>query len=72
MELDVSFGWTTLVVPPGATVDVEEVEPVASPIWVRDTTAGGAGQGIHFVVRGRQVAGRLLIRRQRRLWRWRW
>lgn len=71
VDLDVSFGWTTLVVPPGATVDVDEVEPVASPIRVRGT-AGGAGQGLHFVVRGRQVAGRLLIRRQRRFWRWRW
>ncbi|MET9244104.1 DUF1707 domain-containing protein [Nonomuraea sp. NPDC003709] len=56
-DLDVSFGWTTLVVPPGATVDVDEVEPGASPVRVRDAAAGGAGQGLHFVGT-RQAGGR--------------
>ncbi|MFI6734147.1 DUF1707 domain-containing protein [Nonomuraea sp. NPDC050451] len=73
IELDVYAGSTTLVLPPGATVDIDDVELVASPARVKGVRASPVPAGErHFVVRGKQWAGRLLVRRQRRFWRWRW
>jgi hypothetical protein len=73
IELDVTAGSTTLVLPPGASVDIENVELIAGSSRIRgvtDTPIAGPEQ--HFVVRGRQRAGRLTVRRQRRFLRWRW
>jgi len=69
--IDVYCGTTVLVLPPGASVDVDGVELIASPVRVRGVPAGH-GSGTHFVVRGRQVAGRLVVRHPRHVGRWRW
>ncbi|TMR10124.1 hypothetical protein ETD86_40780 [Nonomuraea turkmeniaca] len=73
IELDVYAGSTTIVLPPGASVNIDDVELIASPATVRDVpTSPVPGYQRHFVVRGRQWAGRLVVRHQRRFWRWRW
>ena len=73
IDLHVTAGWTVLVVPPGASADVDQVVLVASPLHVRGVPASpSAGSGVHFVVRGKQSAGKLTVRHQRRFWRWRW
>ncbi|SEG61734.1 protein of unknown function [Nonomuraea solani] len=68
IELDVTAGSTTLILPPTASVTIDDVELIASPARVKDLPAT-PGPGVHFVVRGRQRFGRLLVRTQRRLWR---
>lgn len=72
--LDVWAGGTTLVLPPGATVDVDGVEMYAGGLKVHKKVPqapAGAG-GPHFVVTGSQKAGGLTIRGPRRFLRWRW
>jgi hypothetical protein len=73
IELNVYAGSTTLVLPRGASVDIDSVELIAGSAKVRHvptTPMGGPEQ--HFVVRGKQRAGSLVVRYQRRFWRWRW
>jgi len=73
IELDVFAGSTTLVLPPGASVDIDSVELIAGSAHVRGvptTPIGGSER--HFVLRGKQAAGGLVVRYQRRFWRWRW
>ncbi|WP_248963547.1 DUF1707 SHOCT-like domain-containing protein [Sphaerisporangium perillae] len=73
IELDVYAGSTTLVLPRGASVNIDDVELVAGSSSVRNVpTSPFPEQGLHFVVRGKQRAGRLLVRHQRRFGRWRW
>jgi hypothetical protein len=73
IELNVTAGSTTLVVPRGASVDIDDVEMVAGSARVRGVPTGqGAGHGRHFAVRGKQRAGSLVVRYQRHFWRWRW
>jgi hypothetical protein len=73
IELDVLAGSTTLVLPRGASVDIETVELVAGSAHVRGVpTLPIAGDGQHFIVRGKQRGGRLVVRHQRHLWRWQW
>jgi hypothetical protein len=73
IELNVSAGSTTLVVPRGASVDIDNVEMIAGSARVRGVpTSPMAGPGLHFVVRGKQRAGSLVVRYQRHFWRWRW
>jgi hypothetical protein len=73
IDLNVFAGSTILVLPRGSTVDLDNVELVAGSSHVRNlTTSAFAGEGLHFVVRGKQRAGSLVARTQRRFWRWRW
>ena len=73
IDLNVSAGSTTLVIPEGASVDVDNVELIAGNARVRGVpTLPFAGPALHFVVRGKQRAGSLTVRHQRRFWRWRW
>jgi hypothetical protein len=73
IELNVVGGSTTLVLPAGATVDVDDVEVIAGNTHVRGVpTSPAAGPERHFVVRGRQKAGALVVRYQREFWGWRW
>ena len=71
--LDVYAGSTTLVLPAGATVDIDGVRMYAGSAKVRRVpqVADPAG-GPHFVVTGEQKAGGLVVRHQRRFLRWRW
>ena len=73
VELDVSAGSTVLVLPPGASVDIDGVDMIAGSSHVRGVpTAAIGGAERHFVVRGKQRAGGLVVRYQRRFGRWRW
>jgi hypothetical protein len=77
VDLDVYAGSTVLVLPRGASVDINDVELVAGTSRVRGVPilAGpgpGPTSGPHFVIRGKQRAGGLTVRHQRRFWRWRW
>ncbi|WP_305783443.1 DUF1707 SHOCT-like domain-containing protein [Symbioplanes lichenis] len=60
VELAVYMGSTVLVLPPGASADVDAVELVAGSGRVRVPVI--RGEGPHFVVSGRQVAGNLVVR----------
>jgi hypothetical protein len=73
IELDVSLGSTTIVVPPGATADIDAVVMVAGSAHARGVPVSPvAGTGLHVVVRGKQRLGSLTIRRKRRFLWWRW
>lgn len=74
VEVDGWAGTTKLVLPPGATVDVEGVELMASGLRVRKVpqSTHPMGTGPHFVVRGRDRIGTVVVRYERRFWRWRW
>lgn len=71
--LDVYAGSTTLVLPAGASVDVDGVQMYAGSVTVRRVPqVAEASGGPHFVVTGSQKAGGLTVRHQRRFLRWRW
>jgi uncharacterized protein DUF1707 len=73
IAIEVYAGSTTLVLPRGASVDVEQVELVASSAKVRKvpTSTEPIGEP-HVVVTGKQWAGTVTVRYQRRFLRWRW
>lgn len=71
VELEVQGGSALLVVPRGASVDVDGLDLVASSVNVRGVP-NQPGDGPRFVVTGRQHAGSLTVRYQRRFLRWRW
>lgn len=71
IELDVRAGSTTLVLPRGASADVDQVAIVAGSARARGVP-NARGAGPHFIVRGHQVAGSLVVRYERRFLRWRW
>jgi hypothetical protein len=71
IDLNVTAGSTTLVLPAGASAEIDDVEVVAGSAKLRKVpTAPGAEP--HFVVRGVQRAGSLVVRYQRTFWGWRW
>jgi hypothetical protein len=73
IDLSVSAGSTVLVLPPGATADIDSVELIAGSAKAKGVpTSSLAGADRHFVVRGSQRAGSLVVRYQRSFWRWRW
>jgi hypothetical protein len=72
IDLNVTAGSTVLVLPPGATADVDSVEMIAGSAKAKVPPSSPAGSGHHFVVSGSQRAGSLVVRYQRRFWRWRW
>jgi hypothetical protein len=73
VTLETTAAKTILVLPAGASVDVDQVEQVASSTKVRKvpTSTEPAGEP-HVVVTGKQRAGSLIVRHQRRFLRWRW
>jgi hypothetical protein len=73
IAIEVYAGSTTLVLPPGASVDVERVELVAGSAKVRKvpTSIEPVGEP-HVVVTGKQWAGTVKVRHQYRFLRWRW
>jgi hypothetical protein len=73
IDLNVSAGSTILVLPPGASVDFDNVELIAGSAKAKGVpTTSVPGADRHFVIRGAQRAGSLVVRHQRRFWRWRW
>jgi hypothetical protein len=73
IDLNVTAGSTWLVLPRGASVDIDDVEMIAGSARVRGVpTSQNPGFQTHFVVRGKQRAGSLVVRYQRHFLRWRW
>jgi len=71
VHLEVLAGETSLVLPPGASVEASDVHTMAGSVKVRHQIAEHGG-GVHFVVTGRQRMGDLVVRHQYKFWRWRW
>lgn len=73
IDLDVMAGSTTVVLPPGATADIDGVQMYAgearSKVPAAPEVIGGQP---HFVITGSQKAGSLVVRYERRLFRWTW
>jgi hypothetical protein len=74
VTLQVAAATVTLVLPSGASVDVDRVEPIAGRTRVRrKVTAGSEPVGQpHLVVSGKLWANTLVVRCQRRFLGWRW
>jgi DUF1707 SHOCT-like domain len=74
VHLDVLAGSTELVLPNGATADIDDVEMVAGSAKSKvPTSYDPSGPGtVRFVVSGSNRAGSLKVRYRRRFWRWSW
>jgi Domain of unknown function (DUF1707) len=73
IAVDVYAGSTILVLPRGASVDVQQVELVAGTAKVRNVPESTEPVGEpHVVVTGKQWAGTVKVRHQYRFLRWRW
>jgi hypothetical protein len=73
VELDVLAGSTELVLPDGATADIDGLEIFAGSAKSKvPTSYDTTGSGIRFMVSGSNRAGSLKVRYRRRFWRWSW
>jgi hypothetical protein len=73
IDLDVYAGSTTLILPPGATADIDAVEMYAGSARSKvPSVADNAGGLPHFIVTGKHRAGSVNVRYERRFLRWRW
>jgi len=73
IELATQAGSTTIVLPPGATADIDGVTTSAGTATTRVPSAPEPGSTApHIVITGSTAAGTLLVRYERRFWRWRW
>src|SRR5262249_42978278 len=71
VHLDVVAGSTELVLPPGATADIDDVQMYAGSAKSKvPTSYDTPGVGVRFVVSGSNKAGSLKVRYRRRFWRW--
>jgi hypothetical protein len=70
IELSAQAGSTTIVLPPGASANIDRVVTLAGT--ARNKASSVPEGGPHFVVTGSTAAGSLLVRYERRFWRWRW
>jgi uncharacterized protein DUF1707 len=66
--LDISAGSVTVVLPPGASATVDDVDLTASSASAKVPESGG----LHVVARGQLKASSLTLRYQRRFLWWRW
>jgi hypothetical protein len=73
IDLDGVASSTELVLPPGASADIDDVEQLASSAKSSVPSSYDAfGSGFRFVVTGKIKASSLKIRYVRQFWRWRW
>jgi hypothetical protein len=73
VELDVMAGSTELILPAGATADLDDVRMFAGSAASKVPTSYDApAAGIRFVVTGSCKAGSLKVRYRYRFWRWSW
>jgi hypothetical protein len=74
VHLDVLAGSTELVLPEGATADIDDVEVMAGSANSKVPTSYDASVtgGVRFVVTGSNKAGSVKVRYRRRFWRWSW
>jgi hypothetical protein len=73
IELDVVASSTELVLPAGATADLDDLEQIASSATSHVPASYDAfPSGFRFRVTGKMRASSLKVRYERRFWRWRW
>jgi hypothetical protein len=73
IELAVQAGSTKIVLPPGATADIDDVTADAGSAKSKVPPAPAPGSiAPHLLVRGNVSAGSLLVRYERRFLGWRW
>ena len=73
INLNTEAGSTTIVLPPGATADIDGVATHAGTARLKVPSAPEPGSTApHVVVTGSTSAGMLLVRYERRFWRWAW
>jgi hypothetical protein len=73
IDLEVLAGSTELILPDGATADIDDVQMVAGSAKSRVPASYDVPGGrLHFVVTGSQKAGSLKVRYRYRFWRWSW
>ena len=73
IDLDLLAGSAKIILPPGATADIDDVTLSAGSAKSKVPPAPEPGSTApHFVVRGTATAGSLLVRYERRFLRWRW
>jgi hypothetical protein len=70
--LDIYAASTTLVLPAGATADVDQVELVAGSMKAAVPRHHESAGGVHFVVTGTSRAGSVKVRHQRHFLWWHW
>ena len=73
IDLDVLAGSTELILPDGATADIDDVEMFAGNAKSKVPSAYDApGAPVHFQVSGSSKAGSLKVRYRHYFWRWSW
>ncbi len=73
IDIDVTASSVELVLPRGASADVDDVEMFSSSLKSKVLSPNDPGAtGPRFAVRGRQKASSLKVRYERRFLRWRW
>ncbi|PRY32072.1 DUF1707 SHOCT-like domain-containing protein [Pseudosporangium ferrugineum] len=73
IALSTQAGSTTIVLPRGATADIDGVTLSAGSASLKVPSIPEPGStSPHFVITGSAAAGSLLVRYERRFWRWTW
>ncbi|MBE1490028.1 DUF1707 SHOCT-like domain-containing protein [Plantactinospora soyae] len=73
IELATQAGSTTIVLPPEATANIDAVTTTAGTATIKVPSMPEPGSTApHIVITGSTAAGTLLVRYERRFWRWRW
>jgi hypothetical protein len=70
IDLATQAGSTTIVLPPGASANIDAV--VTSAGSAKSKVPSVPDPTLHVVVTGSAAAGSLVVRYERRFWRWRW
>ncbi|WP_422770191.1 DUF1707 SHOCT-like domain-containing protein [Plantactinospora sp. WMMC1484] len=73
IDLATQAGSTTIVLPAGATANIDGVNTSAGTATTKvPSTPEPGSTAPHIVVRGSTAAGSLVVRYERRFWRWSW
>lgn len=73
VQLQARSSKVELVLPAGATADIDSIAPQASSVRQKVPPAYDAGgQGVVFRISGEVRSSSVRVRYQRRFWRWRW
>ncbi|WP_159104487.1 DUF1707 domain-containing protein [Plantactinospora sp. BB1] len=73
VNLATQAGSTTIVLPAGATANIDGVNTSAGTATAKvPSTPEPGSTAPHLVVTGSTAAGTLVVRYERRFWRWRW
>ncbi|MGX7671925.1 DUF1707 SHOCT-like domain-containing protein [Plantactinospora sp. DSM 117369] len=73
INLATQAGSTTIVLPAGATANIDGVNTSAGTATAKvPSTPEPGSTAPHIVVTGSTAAGTLVVRYERRFWRWRW